>query len=278
MSITANSNVAGTSVMTFPVFNGQSMFNPKDVAVASGFAVVALGLCLLAQPATPLSLKRSVASGLLVALGMFVMMGTRPGTWPAMLAGFFILAVGSLLFGPHGSPWSDRWRRALARGAVALAGLIVGWVALTFIYPMAFDTPRKLLAGSFSSSEDYAFGGVHLRSGYSYIPEWLVIQIPTLLLVISLVGVVVGIMLCVKALLQRRLEQLAAVVTAIALVGAQLILIPLFTIVEHSVLYNGLRQLLFILPALAIFFVIGAACLFTWHPNTYPRVHSAASL
>ncbi|HEY5231129.1 MAG TPA: hypothetical protein VIJ11_09605, partial [Galbitalea sp.] len=258
--------IAAAALSAIPYFIGLSMFNPKDVAVACGYTALTLGLCLISQSRTLLSLRRCIGSVAIVGFGTFLMLGTRPGSWPSVPTGFAILIAATVLFAPRVSAVRDRWSRALARGVVALAGVVVGWIGLTLVYPAAFDTPLTLLRKSFSGSADYSVG-VHIAAFRGYIPAWILIQIPTVLLIFMVVGLGAGIALCIRRIQHHRLQQPAGVATAVVLVAAQVLLIPLFAFLEHSVLYNGLRQLVFIMPGLAVFFAIGAAFLYRELPG-----------
>jgi len=241
--------VAGAAVVAIPLFTGHGMVNVKDVAVSTGYTLGTLGFILLARARTRRGF--SAGAGVLV-LAMLLGVGTRPGIWPAFLAGTLVMIVATLVFAPRGASWPGRVRRALVRGLVASASFVLGWIVLTMIYPHAFGHPLTLLRESFDSSAGYR-EATWRRAGPGYIPSWMIAQVPTVLLILSIIGLGFAIWACVSRLVQRDTwSQIQA--TGLALVGAQLLLIPLFSVLRQSVLYSGIRQVEFILPAIAVLF------------------------
>jgi hypothetical protein len=239
--------LAAAALTSIPLFTGHAMFNVKDVAVSTGYTVATLGFIVLARATTRRGL---LAGGGFVVVAMVIGMGTRPGIWPAYLAGAVVTVVASLVFAPSGADWPGRLRRASVRGVVATGALIVGWGILYLIYPNAFGRPRTLLFQSFESSAGYR-EDTWRKSELGYLPTWLTAQVPLLLLVLGLLGLGMAIAVCIRRL-ARRDSRGQFLATGLALVSAQLVLVPVFAAVRNSVLYNGLRQVEFILPALAV--------------------------
>jgi hypothetical protein len=239
--------IAAAALTALPLFTGHAMFNVKDVAVSTGYTVATLGFIVLARALGRRALLNGAA---LIVLAMVVGMGTRPGIWPAFLAGAVVTVVATLLFAPAGATWPGRLRRAAVRAAAAIGAAIVGWGILYLIYPNAFGHPRVLLFESFESSAGYR-EDTWRKSGFGYLPTWMTAQIPTLLLLLGLIGLALAIWVCIRRLIRRDVRgQLLA--TGLALIAGQFVLVPVFATFRHSVLYNGLRQVEFILPAVAV--------------------------
>lgn len=231
--------VAAAVLVAVPTWNGHAMFNVKDVPVATGYTLVTLGVCLVARPAAR---RRTAAAGALLTLaGLVLAVGTRPGVWPGLaLAG--ALAVVVLVV---------RRRRARAVLLVAVALAAVG--ALVLLYPEGFADPvTALVSGALESSR---YGGE--QGSWWYLPLYLVIELPTLLLLLGAAGAV----LLARALLSRTsTDPLVA-----TLVLLQTFLLPGLAVARESNLYTGLRQLLFAAPGLAVLVTVALAVLWrTW--------------
>lgn len=239
--------VAAAVATSIPLFTGHAMFNVKDVAVSTGYTLATLAFIVLARAT---GRRAFIAGAGLIVLAMVLGMGTRPGIWPAFLAGAVVMVVATLLFAPQGASWAGRLRRGAVRGAVSVLAFVVGWGILYLIYPNAFGRPRTLLFESFESSAGYREDSWR-RSGYGYLPTWITAQVPTLLLVLGVIGLALAVWVCIRRL-ARRDDRGQLLATGLALVAAQFLLVPLFATLRHSVLYNGLRQIEFIIPALAI--------------------------
>jgi hypothetical protein len=173
----------------------------------------------------------------LTTLGFAVLLaiGTRPGIWP----GLGLAAAAAVVLMPR----ADRVARLLAM-AVSVA-VAVGLLVL--IYPAPFGSPFEAVTGSVLESSRY--GGVSVSRWY--VPVYLVAEVPTLLLLLGGLGAVVAV---------RRVRSDPARVVLV-LVLLQAFALPLLAIVRGSNLYNGLRQLLFAYPALAVLATIGIAVL-----------------
>lgn len=221
--------VAAAALAAMPAWTGHAMFNLKDVPVASGYTLATLGFAVVATTGRR---ARMAAGAATAAAGVVLAAGTRPGIWP----GLALAALAALLLGR-----GDRVTRSVAVAAAVTAG--VGVIAL--VYPAPFGSPLEALTGSVSESS--RFGG---SSGSRwYIPAFLVTEVPTLLLLLGGLGAVLAV---------RRLRADPARVV-LAMVLLQAFALPLLAIARGSNLYNGLRQLLFAYPALAVLATVGIA-------------------
>ena len=254
------------ALLAIPVWTGHSMFNVKDIPVASGFTFVTLGLVLglawASRDSWP-SWRRLGLVGALVALGTLIGAGTRPAMWVPFICSLSAFTALSWLI--------LRSTRGVLRSLAAPAvGLLVGLGGVAALYPYAAATPIDWLIGSVSDSSGY--GGRHdtLTAGEFlgstdtpewYLPAWLFAGVPVIIFGIAVVGTVVVVR---NALRRRSSEQGAEApsgtqVAGMLLVMLQLVLLPTAAIVAGSSMYSGLRQHLYVLPAVAILAGIGAA-------------------
>lgn len=257
--------LAAAILTAIPTWTGHGMFNIKDTPVAAGYTVVTLGLVLLARPSAPTSRRvRGLGAATLLA-GSVVLVGTRPGTWVALLLTVaFMLALtwGVDVLGPDRAEAAARLR---SRALSAVLGAVGAWVALIVVYPKLFAAPARLVA-AFADSADYPWKDTIRTAGMTlsmppppyYLPLWFGAQTPVLILVLALVGIASPLVLLLRV---RRTGSAADVAlgTGQALVSAQAVLLPLGGIVTSAVLYDATRQVLFVLPAFAV-----SATVATW--------------
>lgn len=236
--------VTAAVLLALPMWTGHLMFNPKDVPVATGYTLVTLALVAMVAPVE----SRRPLRILCLAAGVVLMVGTRPGMWTAVVVGLAVLAAGTLAAGRFGNA-----RTALAEAA---AGVVAAGLILVAVYPNVFAHPRLLLVRSAEQSAQFRGGD---EAALGYIPFFVGTQVPLLLLAASLVGLALAV-----GFGARRWRTATAHSTRFALVGAQLLALPLVAVLKHSDLYNALRQLLFASPAWAVFATLGLARLLLW--------------
>jgi hypothetical protein len=128
--------------------------------------------------------------------------------------------------------------------AVAAATLIA-------TYPNLYAHPFKALPRSTESSSSFVNGATENRL---YVPKNVLTEIPTLLLVFILTGIVLGV-----AGVWRSWRQDPVRSARITMVGVQTLALPVVAIVMGSDLYHGLRQLLFATPTAGVLAAYGIA-------------------
>lgn len=223
--------VAAATLAAMPAWTGHAMFNVKDVPVGVGYTLVTLGFAVTATTER----RRTLLAGAATAsAGVLLAVGTRPGIWP----GLALAAAAAVVLMRR----SDRLARLLAMGAA----VVMAAVLLVLVYPAPFGSPFDAVTGSVLESSQY--GGLSVSRWY--IPVYLVAEVPTLLLLLGGVGAVVAV---------RRFREHPV----FALVLLQAFALPLMALLRGSNLYNGLRQLLFAYPALAVLATIGIALVAT---------------
>ena len=254
--------------VSIPLFLGHSMFNIKDAPVAAAFTCFTLGLVLLVRGGV--ARKPATLSFLAQLLGIFLGIGNRPGIWIAFAVSslFSVLLIGVL-----------DWRRLGVRPAATLAGKRLGVVALSAavgylllwaVYPIAFDDPLTILRDSLVASQEFPWSGATLTAGsfvsaqppWTYVPVWLGAQLPVLVAVFSLVGLGWLIVTYIRSVAQRRDT---AVLTASGVpVILQALAVPIGAVLLGSTLYGGVRQFLFIFPALSLLTAVGLLITVEW--------------
>jgi len=250
--------VAAAVLGAVPMWTGHTMFNVKDVPVAVGCTLVTLGLVRLVTLGSDGSGTRSgarpgarargaaLAVALVLVAGWVLALGTRPGIWPTLVASHVVALV--LL---AGRVRGEHPRAAGAR-SVVLAVPVVAWLVLLAVYPAIFATPVTTLRESVLSSSRFD----DRQGQWYYVPALLVGETPLLLLTLLLIGTVVALR-WVAGAVRRAPGGPDLRRAAWLLVGVQAWTLPLLGMVRESNLYNGLRQLLFMVPATALLMTAG---------------------
>lgn len=254
------------AMLAVPRFVGHAFVNPKDISAASGYTllVVALLFALLEDPNAPPSRRRTLAITFGVAFGIAVGAGTRMALWLPFAIALGTYAVLRVAQSRFGGIVRDRGTDIVV-GAAAL----IGFVAIAALYPNVARTPLTLLSESVSNSADYYNLGDTLTAGSLvsvrvppawYIPAWVGTTYPLLLGALALLGAAAGIWAIAKA----RGAAWGRRELGLVLVLQQAFMLPIAVILAGSPVYNGIRQHLYMFPALTILAGFGAWWLLRW--------------
>ena len=249
-------------LLAIPIWSGMSFFNPKDLPAATGYTLVTVALVIALAPRSTTETHRwvrPVGIAVVVGTGIFLGIGTRVAFWLPILASLFTYAV---------LVWtSDRSRHDI--DAVTI-GVVIGIIALMVVYPVMLEHPRAFLTGSVRDSSAFPFMGRTLTAGQLltgeppawYLPVWGFASVPLLIGLLGLAGAVVGLRDWVRDLARDGSGRLKALASrrdiGLILVLQQLLLVSLGSIILGSSMYSGLRQHLYIVPAVAMLAGFGA--------------------
>jgi hypothetical protein len=250
--------VAGLFLLLTPRFYGEIFINPKDVPFAAGYV---WSLYYLAR--VFLSLPRPAASLLFRAgLAIGIALGVRVG-------GLILLGYLGLLCGVYAL-----WKLPNTRGAMARIRLLfrlavaflvvsaVAWAVMLAFWPWAQQDPlvnpfralervthfpwpgRVLLAGTWHSARSLP---------WTYAPHFFLVTLPEAILALLGVGVVLGLVSAVKRrpfVTGRGGSEKRAKGVLVAFLLFSVVFPVVYVVVQRSVLYNGIRHLLFVVPPL----------------------------
>src|SRR3990172_4698710 len=245
----------GVIVMAMlPRYWGHSFFNPKDIPYATMFTLGTFAGALLVgrylnaeRGEIRLGMNRITGYSLLYGVLVGLVTGTR-------IAGSFLLAFVGLA---HLASWLGK-KKGLRELLPywSLYGVIgAAWFLTVFaLHPASWSNPFRWLYDAFLYLSSYEYwDGLNLFKGYLlygqdvpwyYLPVWIGITTPVLILALFVVG---------AFLLLFRYFRLTAEQQACAwLVLLQMGFLPGVAVLRNSVIYNGLRQFLFILPGIAV--------------------------
>jgi hypothetical protein len=272
--------VAAALLSAIPVYIGNAMYNIKDLPVASGYAVATLGCVALTHPSIATRRTVLVAGGAL-ALGIWVAAGVHP----AMLVGIGVSIATAL-----GVSWLRTRRndsvgreRMKARLATAVGGSLVGYLALVAVYPKLFLRPA-LLYQSVLVSGNFPWNSATLTAGTfmpanpapsSYLPLWFAAQTP----VVTSVLAVVAVAWFFRGAFQPAARRVGdgGLMAGVVVILVQAFFLPWVAIAGGSTLYQGLRQMLFVVPAIALLAAVGAWLLARRLAESWPPRAEAGS-
>lgn len=257
--------VLGASLLAaVPMWTGHAMFNIKDVPVAAGYTLLTAGLVAVTVVRRRFAL---LGAGAAITGGTFVAVGTRPGMWPAIALSAVVLVAGMW--------WVCVPRRTLRNAILVLgAALVVAYGALVWLYPNVFAAPLTMALESARASSDFPVGaatmvtaGIHhgVRATWFTVPVWFAAQLPVVITLLAAVGLGAGVLSFLRA---RRTtkhgDRDGAVRLGVALVAMQALALPLAAMAQRAVIYSGVRQLLFVVPAVAVLAAYGLQRAFGW--------------
>lgn len=246
-----------SSMVSLPFLMGHSVLNPKDMPTTSGMLLMSAGLASIWKFTKA---RGSLAGVGLVAAGSFLVLGTRIGSWP-------LLAVVVLLNAIVISVVSLNARNArifLVQNVVPLSGIALGIMGVYLVNPIARVDLTEWMLDSFRVSRSIPWEGTIRTLGQDvvsvdlpwwYIPSWLVAQTPVLMLILFVFGTLYWLSKAATELVNSlrthigttRCRELPLVPFAI-----QALVLPGGMVLLGATLYDGVRHVAFMVPALMV--------------------------
>jgi len=233
-----------------PIFYGHMFMNPKDAPFAVAMVILMLGLVRLAEE-YPQPSPRTI---LIVGLGAGLSIGSRILGGLALvyaLAGFVPLFVQEIR--------SRGWREAAHRFVhviyVLMPGLVLGYLVMGLIWPWSIMEPgnpfRALTYFShfFEKPWKEMFDGALVSvpdMPWSYLPTLFALQLPEVLLGLSIAGVVGTLVVLPRGDISARRKTILLML----MLAATLPLI--IAMVKRPALYNGIRHFIFVIPPMTV--------------------------
>jgi len=263
--------LGGAVIASVPLWIGHGMVNIKDLPAAVGYTIATLGLVALfrADYFTNRWIRSTAMLG--IAIGAVLAAGTRPAIGLPIAGTIVVTSAWALLVSHrNGDPWGKRIR-VPRRFLEAVGAISVGYIILILIYPKAFLDPINLGIKAVLESALYPVNEAQLTAGtwmiqpvsWSYLPLWFGAQLPLLVVFGALVGIAFWVfsswklLFRPKSLSKRSLVPRSEFNFQTLPVFMQFGLLPLAAIVGSSTLYNGTRQMLFVVPAAVALATLG---------------------
>lgn len=248
-------------LLALPMWTGSAMYNVKDVPVGAGYALLTAGFVSLAVSPKQDSKRNAIAAWLLIFSGTLFTIGVRQGMWPGLVLHTVTLLL--LLLVLNRDETNNFWK-SIQKTLFAVSAMAVGYLSLMAIYPKAFLNPYQFLKMSFKTSSDFPHktllltNGVYEKTpvGAGYLPQWIAAKTPDLVLLLVVAGLVATVVIIIRRLFTKQFTRFDAELPAASLALVQFLAFPLAAIILHSNVYGGMRQFLFIVPAMAIIFTL----------------------
>jgi hypothetical protein len=233
-----------------PTYYGHMFMNPKDAPFAVAMVILMMGLVRLAED-YPQPSPRTV---LIVGLGAGLSIGSRILGGLALvyaLVGFIPLLIQEVR--------SEGAREAAHRFVhvvlVLLPGLALGYLIMGLIWPwsiMEVSNPFQALtyfSHFFEKPWKEMFDGALVSvpdMPWSYLPTLFALQLPEVLLVLSMAGVVGTFVVLPRNDVTARRKTILLMLTLAATLPIAI------AMVKRPALYNGIRHFIFVIPPMTV--------------------------
>jgi hypothetical protein len=244
-----------------PIFYGHMFMNPKDAPFAVALIILMMGLVRLAEE-YPQPSPRTI---LIVGLGAGFSIGSRILGGLALvyaLVGFLPLLIDEVR--THG--WREAAHRFFHMLYVLTPGLVLGYLIMGLIWPWSILEPANPFRALTYFSHFFEKPWKELFDGalvsvpdmpWSYLPTLFALQLPEVMLALTIAGVVGTFMMLPRADVPAKRKTVLLMLTLAAT-------LPLvIAMVKRPALYNGIRHFIFLIPPMA---VLGGVA-FEWAMN-----------
>lgn len=256
--------VTASLLAAIPLWVGHSMFNIKDVPLATGFTMVTAGLALLLSHLGSTVVRILLGLGFLGG-GAFLAVGTRPGS-VAIIAVSIAVALALWLL-VSSRRWPSRTRLLGYIGAGVLGSFVVGILVLVS-GPAVWSSLARSVDFPWDGWNLYGGERVESNPGLVTLVGVFASYLPLVILVLVVMGVAGGIVSVTRLLVVRRSWHNQD--TVVALVFIQGLGAFAAVAVLDPVIYDGGRQILFVVPALAVIATLGFHGILTWVRRNFP--------
>ena len=268
------------SLALIPQFWGHSFFNPKDIPFAAWMTLTtvvnAYGVNFLTNLFQRLQRNKNQIEETIatekystVQLKYLILWGTSLGILWGLLAGirmpgvfvsFFFFLTYFLVNYKCQKPW-------MSLIILGFVSSITTYLTIVLLYPSSWQSPFQFIVETLGYFANHEWNPLNHFQGefipaketpWTYLPVWYSVSVPEIFLIFGCMGLVIT---SVKYKSFSPLQQSSAI-----LLGLQLFFFPIAAIVKNSTVYDGLRQFLFTLPALATFAAIGLVWIFQITP------------
>ncbi|HEX6819874.1 MAG TPA: hypothetical protein VF120_15970 [Ktedonobacterales bacterium] len=272
---------AALGLWLYPRYSGAIYNNPKDVPAAVMMTFVLWATLLLVKRwGDPKAMVRlSLLLGVLIGVAAAIRVNALEwfGVLAVLLAGWW--TVNGLATWRERRVWPELARQAVLAGTIGASSLL----AMMLLWPYVALDPLPNLLHAIQVMRAYPWNGLVLYAGHeyrasqlppSYVPAWLVLGSPPALVLLALLGValatasVIGSVICgferafaerpygrCDAPLDVRLDARVNARLATALPAFVLPLLVLLAL--HPVLYDTLRQYLYVVPPMILLAAVG---------------------
>ena len=252
-SLTYLGLLASTFLFSIPLWTGSLFHNLKDVPLATGYTLISIGLIFFVNFFD--DKKKRLIGQLIIYLAFIIIMGTRPAIIFPILISFFF-AFFTLWYYQKIKPL-----RILKSFTLSFSVLII---STPLLLPQFLSEPKQSLLRLLGVSSEFPWAGTTYTAGELYEASfnlkyyllWLFAQTPLLILFFF----ISGLFFFFKNLSVKKFDKNQFILIMFFI---QFITVPTYALLVQSAIYNGLRHILFIYPAIALFAAYGFISIFT---------------
>lgn len=257
-----NAWLGAVTLALFPRFWGHSFYNPKDIPFAATLTLGTFCGALLinyydklANNQKHLEVKKAIFYSFLYGGLGGLITGTR-------LAGFLILFFFVIAHFFVSLEQKKSLRKIFSFWYLYLSIFFSWMITVLFLFPSSWYNPggssnlanpvKWFFEGLQTLSKFEAWKGTNLFNGryipadsvpWNYIPQWFLITIPGILVILFLIGLAVILSQYKKATTLQK--------SCTVLLLLQIFFIPLVAILKKSIIYDEIRHFLFVIPGIA---------------------------
>src|ERR1700719_3047318 len=244
-----------------PIYYGHMFINPKDAPFAVAMVIVMTGLVRLAEE-YPQASPRTI---LIVGLGAGLSIGSRILGGLALiyaLVGFVPLLLEEI----HTHSAREAAHRFAHVVYGLMPGLILGYLVMGLIWPWSIMAPGNpfhalsYFSHFFEKPWKEMFDGALVSvpdMPWSYLPTLFALQLPEVLLGLTIAGVAGNLMSLSRRDVPARRKTILLMLTLAATLPL------LIAMVKRPALYNGIRHFIFVIPPMTVL----AGTAFAWGMN-----------
>ncbi len=233
-----------------PIFYGHMFMNPKDAPFAVAMAILILGLVRLAEE-YPQPSPRTI---LIVGLGAGLSIGSRILGGLALIyavIGFMPMLIEEI----RTQGRREAVRRSVHVGYTLLPGLILGYLVMGLIWPWAIIEPGNPFQAATYFSHFFEKPWKEMFDGalvsvpdmpWSYLPTLFALQLPEILLGLSIAAVIATLLALPRADVSGRRKTILLMLTLAAVLPIAV------AILKRPALYNGIRHFIFVIPPMTV--------------------------
>ena len=252
--------LAGAALLvSIPMWSGAALFDLKDVPFSMGYTLLTVGCIAMMRDRTALSRASLIGSWVAVFVGTTATWGMRPGMWVAVV----LHGVAMLLIHAKLTNFAS-WRTSLRSLVFPASAVVASYFLMVAVYPRVYGNPITWLGKSLFASSGFSHDDIVLTDGeqlhmpppWYYIPKWLGAQLPELVVVFMVLAVVTSIALVVWRITKSTPQAIDSSIPGIAFPFIQFAAFPIAAVLVHAQITSGLRQFLFIIPALMMLITV----------------------
>jgi hypothetical protein len=233
-----------------PIYYGHMFMNPKDAPFAVAMVILMLGLVRLAEE-YPSPSPRTI---LIVGLGAGLSIGSRILGGLALvyaLVGFLPVFITEI----RTQGIREAGVRLLHVIYVLIPGLVLGYLIMGLIWPWSIIKPQNPFLALTYFSHFFERPWKEMFDGalvsvpdmpWSYLPTLFALQMPEVLLVLSVGGAVGTFIMLARRGVSMRRKTILLMLTLAAFLPIAI------AMVKRPALYNGIRHFVFVIPPMAV--------------------------